>query len=386
MRIVDVCAFYSPRGGGVRTYIDRKLAAGAAAGHEIVVIAPGPADRTERRPGGGRIEWLASPKFPLDRNYHFFADMPRLHAALTAARPEFVEASSPWRSASLVAAWRPAVPRALVMHADPLAAYAYRWFEDVAPRGRIDKGFDWYWRHLRRLDAAFDVVVSASPSLSRRLAAGGLARVATHPMGVDPGVFSPALRDTGLRRALLARCALGEDATLLLGVGRLAPEKRWPMIVDAVAAAGFAHPVALVLVGEGRERARIVRRIGGNPHIQLLGATADRAELARLMASADALIHGCEAETFCMVAAEATASGLPLIAPDIGGAADHARAAGGLCYAAADAGAAANAIRQAAAGPLARQSAISPVRTMDDHFASLFAHYERLAEPLRRAA
>jgi alpha-1,6-mannosyltransferase len=42
MKIVDVCAFYAPKGGGVRTYIDRKLKAGAALGHEVVVIAPAP--------------------------------------------------------------------------------------------------------------------------------------------------------------------------------------------------------------------------------------------------------------------------------------------------------------------------------------------------------
>ena len=27
MRIVDVCAFYAPQGGGVKTYVERKLAA-----------------------------------------------------------------------------------------------------------------------------------------------------------------------------------------------------------------------------------------------------------------------------------------------------------------------------------------------------------------------
>ena len=66
----------------------------------------------------------------------------------------------------------------------------------------------------------------------------------------------------------------------------------------------------------------------GNPHVRLLEPTTDRPALARMMASADALIHGCEAETFCFVAAEALASGLPLIAPDRGGAADLARAGG----------------------------------------------------------
>jgi len=27
MKIVDVCAFYAPKGGGVRTYVDQKLIA-----------------------------------------------------------------------------------------------------------------------------------------------------------------------------------------------------------------------------------------------------------------------------------------------------------------------------------------------------------------------
>ena len=36
------------------------------------------------------------------------------------------------------------------------------------------------------------------------------------------------------------------------------------------------------------------------------------------LASADALVHGCEAETFCLVAAEARASGTPMIVPDRG--------------------------------------------------------------------
>jgi alpha-1,6-mannosyltransferase len=55
MRVVDVNEFYSPTGGGVRTYLDRKMAIMADQGHELIVIAPGPADRVEERPGGGRV-------------------------------------------------------------------------------------------------------------------------------------------------------------------------------------------------------------------------------------------------------------------------------------------------------------------------------------------
>ncbi|WP_157216773.1 glycosyltransferase [Flavisphingomonas formosensis] len=391
MKIVDVCAFYAPRGGGVRTYVERKLAAGPRFGHEIVIIAPGEEHRVEERGEGARIVYLPAPRFPLDRNYRYFDDARLLHQALDAERPDFVEASSPWRSADTVAQWQGSAPRALVMHADPLAAYAYRWFEPVASRPAIDRGFDLYWRHLRKLDQGFDAVVSASESLSGRLREGGLHGVTTQPMGVEPGIFDPALRDEQLRARLLARCGLGREGTLLVGIGRHAPEKRWPMVIDACVAASYRRPVALMLVGDGRERKKIMRHVGPNPHIQLLSPISDRPALARLMASADALIHGCEAETFCMVAAEARASGLPLIVPDRGGASDQARAAGGLLYTAADAASAAQAIgRFADVDRVAlRQAGLSgarETRTMDRHFAELFALYASIATPVRRAA
>ncbi|MEO5597582.1 MAG: glycosyltransferase [Novosphingobium sp.] len=386
MKIVDVCAFYAPKGGGVRTYIDRKLKAGAALGHEIVVIAPGDRDYSEPRGENARIEWLRSPLFPLDFNYRFFNDTEALYAALDREEPDFVEASSPWRSATLVGEWPGAAPRSLVMHADPLSAYAYRWFEPVAQRTVIDRSFDAYWRHLRKLDARFDMVVSASEGLTERLVAGGLHHVVTNPMGVDPGIFSPDHADPALRRHLLELCELPEDATLLLGVGRFAPEKRWPMLVEAVAGAGSHRPVGLVLVGDGRDRKAVRRQIAGNPHIQILAPITGRHELAVTMASADALLHGCEAETFCMVAAEARASGLPLIVPDQGGAADHARASGGWTYTSANAASAAEVIVHFVDQRHELHRTRTTARTMDDHFAELFASYERLLPLSRRAA
>jgi alpha-1,6-mannosyltransferase len=390
MKLVDVCAFYAPKGGGVRTYVDRKLKAGAAMGHEVVIIAPGEQDRVEERGPNARIVWLKSTVFPLDFNYRYFNDVPALYAALDREAPDVVEASSPWRSASIVGEWPGPAPRALIMHADPLSAYAYRWFDGVATRPVIDKAFDRYWRHLRKLDTQYDMIVSASPGLSQRLTTGGLQGVMTNPMGVDPGVFSPTLRDARLRKGLLELCELPEDATLLIGVGRFAPEKRWPMLVDAVTAAGTRRPVGLVLAGQGRDHKTIERRIAGNPHIRILTPITDRLELARVMASADALVHGCEAETFCMVAAEACASGLPLIAPDEGGAADQARAANGWIYGSANAAAAAEVIVEYAiareCGLDGPRADIGPPRTMDDHFCKLFATYEALGRPRRRAA
>lgn len=391
MKIVDVNAFYAPQGGGVRTYVDHKLQIGTALGHEIVVIAPGKADRIEIREDGGRIRYLASPALPLDRRYRYFADPEAVHAVLDEERPDVVEASTPWRTASIVADWRGHATRALIMHADPLAAYAYRWFGGIAERDAIDKGFQWFWNHLRRAGARFDLVVSASPDLTRRLSEGEVRNTCTIPLGVDPGVFSPSARDLDLRRDLLARCDLDSDAALLLAVGRHSPEKRWPMVIDACLRAGMHRKVGLVLIGDGRDRPHLVRHIAGNPHVHLLAPTVDRARLATLMASADALVHGCEAETFGLVAAEAAASGLPLIVPSEGGAAAHVVEGCGETFAGSSAVAAADAILRLLDRDATQRMASAArnalhARTIDEHFADLFSAYDVLTDQGRRAA
>jgi alpha-1,6-mannosyltransferase len=291
----------------------------------------------------------------------------------------------------MVRRWRGIALRSLVMHADPLSAYAYRWFGGVASRETIDRGFDWFWRRLRRLDNRFDLVVSAGARLSSRLGAGGLGKVVTIPMGVEPGIFSPNRRDPALRRRLLARCGLDDHATLLLGIGRLAPEKRWPMVIEAVTAAGYDQPVGFILFGDGRDRAKVVRATANNPHVHLAAPIADRIELATILASADALVHGCEAETFCMVAAEAKASGLPLIVPDEGGAGDQFTEGQGALYRAANSAALAHAIRGfIASSPAAHRAravlAAPQVIDMDEHFARLFATYAMRCETLAAVA
>ena len=181
------------------------------------------------------------------------------------------------------------------------------------------------------------------------------------------------------------------DATLLIGAGRLAPEKRWPMVIEAVTAAGYAGPVGLLLLGNGRDRARVVRAADHNPHVHLAAPITDRAGFARVLASADALVHGCEAETFCMVAAEAKASGLPIIVPDQGGAADQFAVGQGRKYLASDVTGLADAIRtfirSSPAEERAHARAAAPrILSMDDHFARLFDAYASAAGRGRIAA
>jgi alpha-1,6-mannosyltransferase len=382
MRIVDVSAFYSPVGGGVRTYVEAKLRAGPRLGHETIVVVPGEHDHVERRGQGAILVHVASPALPVDRRYRYFDDQRALHRVLDAWRPDHVEASSPWSSATMVGRWQGAATRSLVMHADPLAAYAYRWLGGVAPIATIDRWFAGFWRHLRGLGRLFDAVVCANGQLARRLRTGGVDNTATIPMGVEAGRFSPQLRSAALRAGALESLGLPPEAMLLVGIGRFSGEKRWEMVVRAVQACARDCRLGLLLIGDGSRRAKLEVIAAAGGHVRIAPRLDARGEVARLLASADALVHGCEAETFCLVAAEARASGLPMIVPDRGAAIDLLAPHAGTTYRSGNEGALAGAIaRFVDAGvELQRAAAVrhSSVRTIDEHFAELFERYAGL--------
>jgi alpha-1,6-mannosyltransferase len=383
MRILDVCAFYTPHGGGVRTYVDAKLKAASRYGHELVVVAPGERHEVIERGPGAIVVTVPSPILPVDRRYRYFDDEAALHRALDEWRPDHVEASSPWSSATMVGRWQGGATRSLVMHSDPLSAYAYRWLGGVMPVSVIDRSFGWFWRHLRGLGRMFDLVVCANAQLADRLGQGGVANTRTIRMGVEPGLVSPRFRSSELRANALAALGLGPEAVLLLGIGRFSAEKRWSMVMRAVGEGARKRETGLLLVGEGTLRLRhelLAARFG---NVAVMPRITDRGELARLLASADALVHGCEAETFCMVAAEARASGIPLIVPDRGATVDQLVRGAGTAYRAGSQISLERAIsRFIDSGPEFQRAAAAraaQVRSMDEHFAELFGLYSALA-------
>ena len=382
MRIADVSAFYTPHGGGVRTYVEAKFRAAARFGHEMIVIAPGARHEVVKRGPGAVLVTIPSPQLPVDRRYRYFNDEAALHAVLDAWQPDHVEASSPWSSATMVGRWQGGASRSLVMHSDPMAAYAYRWLGGVASTERIDRMFGWFWRHLRGLGRMFDTVVCANAGLANRLHAQGIVNCETVRMGVEGGPFSPLHRSATLREQALCALGLDANATLLLGVGRFSAEKRWNMVLRAVGEVARRRPVGMLLVGDGAKRFGLELLADRTRHVAVLPRISDRAELARLLASADALVHGCEAETFCLVAAEARASGIPLIVPDRGATVDQLVSGAGTVFRSASQISLERAInRFIDRGPeLQRAVAVraSRVRTMDEHFADLFARYQAL--------
>ncbi len=385
MKVADVSAFYSEQGGGVRTYVHQKLAASARLGHETVIIAPGRESREDVHPGG-RIVWVKAPLLPVDKRYHMFLSSTEVTRILDREQPDVVEGSTPWYAGWIAGHWRGNAVKSLVMHADPVAVYAHTLLGARLGIARVDRLFGWFWRYLRRLNAPFDCTVVAGEWLARRFTAFGLKNVVTVPFGIDRTFFHGGLRDPALRARMLAACGLPENAKLLLTIGRHHPEKRLPVLIAAAGKVNQAQPhgVGLYLVGDGLSRARIERAAAAVPHVHVAGVVADRAEVARMMASADAVIHGSGCETFGLSVAEALCCGAPIIVPDTGGAYDFAGPDYSEVYPLGDADGAALAIQRLFArdqGQLAAAAsagAEARIGTAETHFDRLFALYESL--------
>lgn len=386
IKVVDVAEFYADKGGGVRTYINQKLAAGAARGVEVVIVAPGPEDGEESR-HGGRVIWVKGPPLPPDPRYYILWNERAVHAILDRERPDVVEGSSPWSGGWFAARWEGPAKKTFIFHQDPVAVYPQTLLGGVLGAERVDRLFGWYWAYLRTLSRRFDATVVSGQWLADKLARFGLTRPVAVPFGIDKAHFNPGRRDPHVRRELLARCGIADtpDAVLFVNISRFHPEKRLGTVFDAVRRVGERRPIGLIVFGDGPLRAWVRRRAERTPGVHLAGFTESRDELANALASADGMLHGSAAETYGLVVAEGLCSGLPLVVPDVGGAADLAAPAYAEVYPPGDSGACAVAIErllardQAALREGCAAAARDKVGTMDDHFEQLFGFYAELS-------
>jgi alpha-1,6-mannosyltransferase len=280
-----------------------------------------------------------------------------------------------------------------VFHTDPVAVWGHTLLGRSLGFERVDRLLSPAWRGLARLAGRFDATVVSGDWLARRLADHGIPRAVCVPFGIDKHRFAAARRDPGVRERWLATCGAPPDARLLVAVGRLDPEKRVGTVLEAFARAAERRPLALVVFGRGSMARLVARRARAIPGVHVAGWVGDPDEMARVIASADALVHGGAAETYGMAVAESICAGVPVVVPDRGGAAALAGPAHAETYAAGDAASCAAAIeRLLARDPVALRSgceqAARSIASIDDHFDRLFELYARMAgtPPLRMAS
>jgi alpha-1,6-mannosyltransferase len=297
VHLVDTTIFFTAQGGGVPRYLRAKhdwLKRNSSIRHTIV--APGMDNQH------GDVEAVKTWPAVAPYGYRFPIHLARWRNRLVQLKPDLIEVGDPYGPAwaALRAGQKAGVPVIGFYHSDLVRLVCSR-FGCAAGVAAA--------RYVRQLYRQFDLVLAPSHYVVDRLHRIGVDGVVRQPLGVDTQVFHPKRRDADLRRQL----GLDEDTRLLIFAGRFSNEKNVPLLVKAFRKLGSRYH--LLLVGGGM-------RIPRQPNVTVRDYQSDERELARLIASCDALVHAGQQETFGLVVLEAMACGIPVVGVAEGGVAE----------------------------------------------------------------
>lgn len=142
--------------------------------------------------------------------------------------------------------------------------------------------------------------------------------------GVDCRQFRPEPRRNELRQSL----GIAGEALLALTVGQIGPRKGLDVLLDAaILVHSQGRNLHYVLVGTRNsskeesvnfERA-LFMRIAAEPFADRFHVLGERRDVDELMRNVDLLVHPARQEPLGRVLLEAAASGLPIVATDVGG-------------------------------------------------------------------
>lgn len=389
MKILDLAEFYSERGGGVRSYLTKLTRAAGARGHEVVVVAPGPRDEVIEDEGS-RIIRFEGPPMPYDPTYNAPLRVDRMRALVQQERPDVLQISSPFIPSLVARTLRDIPVKAYFYHSDPIGCYVQPPVKKWLPASLQLLAMEPAYAYMRGVCNSCDMTITAGHWLAERLRQHGCQRVVTVPFGISHDEFGPDRRNESLRSELLGPIAHNPDSKLLLVTGRLAMDKRQALVVEAIQKVARTRPVALMVLGDGPERAKLEQMATTLPHATFMSFTRDRRQYAEILASADALCHGSVGETYGFVIAETLASGTPVVVPDDGGAPALVEPGCAEMYSSyAGPDAVADAIHRLLDRPRAEMSQFAAKLatrqpSMDEHFDGLFALYERAVADRRR--
>ena len=203
------------------------------------------------------------------------------------------------------------------------------------------------WPFLRWFHNSGRRTFAPSRAVADQLSRQGVADVRVWSRGVDLEQFNPRFRSDAFRATLGA----GPDDCVVAYVGRLAPEKGVHTMLRALTDLPEQQRVRIAVAGDGPDDARC-REIAP-PNTWFAGSLSGTA-LSTFYASADLLVFPSTTETFGNVVLEAMASGVPVIAPDIGATLEVAHAATAQLFRGGDEASLRDAVRSVIADPSAR--------------------------------
>ena len=307
LRVAIFTETFLPKIDGIVSILCLALQRFQEEGHRAILFGPtgGPTEYA-----GAEIVGVGGPQVPLYPELRINYPRPWIMDRVRAFAPDVIHAVNPMVLAAygLYCARRLDIPVLASYHTD-LPRYA-----DYYGYGFIKPAI---WSYSRTLHNRADVNLCPSTTVRDELRAHGFRRVRWWKRGIDTDFFTPGPVDPAMRN----RLSDGHpDDFLLINVGRQSPEKGVFGLRDAI----FPQEgVRLALVGGGPSHEELKEHYAGTPTV--FAGYLRGQDLINAYRSADAFIFPSTTETFGLVALEAMACGLPVIAARSGGVLDTVR-------------------------------------------------------------
>ncbi|MFI7026895.1 glycosyltransferase family 4 protein [Micromonospora sp. NPDC049900] len=281
--------------GGVGQHV-RAVARGlTAAGESVLVCGPAATqDQFDFVGAGARFAPVEIPASPTPGDVRAITALRRVLAGEQVA----VVHAHGLRAGLVAVLARPAAPLVVTWHnavlVGGLRGSLSRWAEKMVARGAR-------------------VTLGASADLVARAVGLGAGDARLAPVAA-PELPAPRRGRTAVR----AEFGVAADQPLILSVGRLHPQKRYDVLVDAAARwRERVPPPAVVIAGSGPAYLPLAARISAaRAPVTLLG---HRTDVADLLAGADLAVVTSDWEARQLFAQEALRAGVPLVATEVGG-------------------------------------------------------------------
>jgi alpha-1,6-mannosyltransferase len=311
LKVCDLTQFYSPFSGGVKRYIEEKRKYANALGHQHLLIIPG--ERTERiETPEGKTFLIGSPLVARTSRYRALFNLNAVEEILEQEKPQIIESSDPYQVAwkAIISGESLRIPVVGFYHSHFPEAYlrtTMKYLGETATNIVMEVA-EYYVRNLYN---HFRKTFVPSSGLAQVLGNWGVENVELCELGVDTEVFKQASDKLVTR----AEFGIPNDRTVLLYVGRLAPEKNVRTLLEAFNFLSKESPghFHLFVVGDGKYRDEVTglsRSTGATTWLQYC---SDQSMLARIYRAADLFVHPSVQETFGLVALESQACGTPVV-------------------------------------------------------------------------
>ena len=299
MRVAVVTESFLPSVNGVTNSVLRVLDTFKQRGFEALVIAP---TRTGEKHNGYPVHQTVSVPF---LQFPVAVPGPSIQRELDEFNPDVIHVAAPFMIGAQAIAWgyKNNVPVVAVYQTD-LSGYIERYGLSFA-RPVVD-------RMMASIHEKADINLAPTPDTADYLRQLGVRNVEVWGRGVDLDLFHPANKLTEEVKEL--RQKIAPNGEQIVGfVGRLAAEKQ----VHRMSELFKLKNTKFVIVGDGPERARLEAQFAG--HGVYFAGRQTAVELANHYAAIDIFVHFGTEETFGQTIQEAQATGLPVVAPNIGG-------------------------------------------------------------------